>query len=530
MGKILGIDLGTTNSAMAVLEGDEATIIANAEGDHTTPSVVAWKDGDRIVGKAALNQQVMNVKNTIYSVKRFIGRTYAELTDKDLEGLTYTVKSGPKGRPVIELDDPATKDKELLPEAVSAAVLKKLKEDAEAYLGEPIDEAIITVPAYFNDNQRQATKDAGEIAGLHVQRIINEPTAAALAYGFGGKDAMEEKTVMVFDFGGGTLDVSILDIGPDLVQVVSTAGDNHLGGDDVDATMTEYLCNRFQNENGVDLREDPMIHSRVREAARKAKEDLSNAKSVNINLPFITANASGPLHMNYDITRDEFNGIISELVERCKAPIHDALTGSPENPIDMTMDDIDNVILVGGSTRIPIIQEMVEKECGKAPEKTVNPDEVVAMGAAIQGGVLTGSVGNILLADVNSMTLGIKTYPNNVAVMIPKNTPIPTSETKTFTTQTDNQDNVEIVIIQGEAPQADDPSNKVLGTAVLDGIPPMPAQMPRIDIELKYNVDGIVEVSAKEQSTGVSINVRIEGTTKLTDGEIAMLSAAEKRN
>ena len=530
MGKILGIDLGTTNSAMAVLEGDEATIIANAEGDHTTPSVVAWKDGERIVGKAALNQQVMNVKNTVYSVKRFIGRTYDELTDADLDGLTYTVKSGPKGRPVVVLDDPQVRDKEILPEAVSAAVLSKMKADAEAYLGEEVTEAIITVPAYFNDTQRQATKDAGEIAGLNVQRIINEPTAAALAYGFGGKNAMEEKTILVFDFGGGTLDVSILDIGPDLVQVVSTAGDNHLGGDDVDAVFTEYLCDRFQNENGVDLREDPMIHSRVREAARKAKEDLSNASSVNVNLPFITAGPSGPLHMNYDVTRDEFNDIIGELIERCKLPISDALKGSPSNPIDMQMSDIDNIILVGGSTRIPAIQKMVEQVCGKKPEKTVNPDEVVAMGAAIQGGVLEGSVGDILLADVNSMTLGIKTYPDDVSVMIPKNTPIPAAETKIFTTREDNQDNVEVVVIQGEAPKASDPSNKILGTAVLEGIPPMKAREPRIEIELKYNVDGIVELSATEKSTGKSINVRLEGTTKLDDYEIAELAAAERAN
>lgn len=528
MGKTIGIDLGTTNSAMAVLDGDTASVITNSEGDHTTPSVVAWRDGERIVGKAALNQQVMNVANTIYSVKRFIGRSYKELTKEDFGGLTYEVRQGAKERPVIVIKDPKANIKELLPEAISAAVLKKLKEDAEAFLGDSVDSAVITVPAYFNDDQRQATKDAGEIAGLHVERIINEPTAAALAYGF-GKGGDDEKKILVFDFGGGTLDVSILNVSADLVEVVSTAGDNHLGGDDIDATFTEYLCDRFKRENGVSLTDDPMVHSRVREAARKAKEDLSSSSSVNVNIPFITAGPQGPLHLNYDINRSEFNQVIAGILERCKAPIHDAMRGSDSNPINLSMSEIDDVLLVGGSTRIPAVQDLVKAECGKDPEKTVNPDEVVAMGAAVQGGVMDGNLGDILLADVNSMSLGIKTYPNKVAMMIPKNTKIPTSETKHFTTQDNNQTNVEIVLIQGEDPQANSPKNKVLGTTVLDGIPPMPAHEPDIEITLTYDVNGIVQVHAREMRSGTEINVKIEGTTKLDDRELAILSAVEKR-
>lgn len=524
MGKTIGIDLGTTNSAMAILDGDTASVITNAEGDHTTPSVVAWRDGERIVGKAALNQQVMNVENTVYSVKRFIGRSYDELGQDDFDGLTYKVVRGNKNRPVIELQDPRADPRCPIPEMISAAVLSKLKADAEAFLGDTVDSAVITVPAYFNDDQRQATKDAGEIAGLKVERIINEPTAAALAYGF-GKGGSASKRILVFDFGGGTLDVSILDVASDLVEVVATAGDNHLGGDDIDAIFTEYLCNQFKADNGVSLTEDPMVHSRVRETARKAKEDLSNSPSVNVNIPFITAGPQGPLHLNYDIDRAQFNKIIEDVLRRCKAPIADALSGA-----DMTTDDLDDVLLVGGSTRIPAVQELVKQECRREPEKTVNPDEVVAMGAAVQGGVLDGDLGDIILADVNSMTLGIKTWPNKVARMIERNTHIPASETKMFTTQEDNQDNVEIVLIQGESPEANSPENKVLGTTVLDGIPPMPARQPQIEITLTYDVNGIVQVYAKELTSGVEINVKIEGTTKLDDREIAMLSAAERRH
>ena len=523
MDKILGIDLGTTNSCMAVLEGKDPVVIPNAEGDHTTPSVVAYPDGERIVGKSALNQQVLNASNTFYSVKRFIGRTYNELYDEDLADLAYHVGEGDRGRPVMIADD----DVELLPEAVSAAVLQKLKNDASAFLGESVTKAVITVPAYFNDAQRQATRDAGKIAGLDVLRIINEPTAAALAYGFDGNDKSGEKTLLVFDFGGGTLDVSILEVSPGLVQVISTAGDNYLGGDDIDSLITNYLCDHFAEDEGIDLYQDDMTFARVREAARKAKEDLSSSKKTTVNLPFVAAGPQGPVHMKYEITREQFNELISDIISSCKSLIFEALEGSAENPIDLKVEDLDEILLVGGSTRIPAIQEMIEEVCGKRPNKTVNPDEVVALGAAIQGGVLEGGVDDIVLSDVCSMTLGIKVYPNKVAVMIPKNTPIPTSEKKVFSTAEDNQDNVEIVIIQGEAPEADDPYNKALGTAVLGNIPPMTAGTPKIEITMTYDVNGIVQVTAQELSSGASINVRIDGSSRLNDSEILALMKAE---
>lgn len=521
MGKVIGIDLGTTNSAMAVLEGGNPEIIVNSDGDRTTPSVVAWRDGERIVGKAALNQQVSNPDNTIYSVKRFIGRTYDDLTDKDLEGLHYKIKSGPKRRPVICADG-----REILPEEISAAVLSKLKADAEKFLGCDVTQAIITVPAYFDDNQRQATKDAGKIAGLDVLRIINEPTAAALAYGY--NSGGETKKILVFDLGGGTFDVSILDVDDTVIQVISTAGDNHLGGDIWDSTFCEWLCDKFEKETGVDPRADTMIHSRVLEAARNAKHDLSTSTSVNINLPFLCVDKNGsPLHMDYEVTREQFEEVTHDLLERCRQPVKDALSGTKENPINLTMDDIDDVLLVGGSTRMPAVQRLAEEISGKKPNATVNPDEVVAMGAAVQGGVMNNECQGIVLSDVNSMSIGIKTYPDDVNVMIPANSPIPVEKSDIYTNQEAHQKSVEIVVVQGNDERASSPKNKILGTAVMDGLPDAGAHELQIEITLGYDVDGIIHISAKELSTGKTLETTIEGTTKLSDKEIHALTAAE---
>ena len=526
MGKVIGIDLGTTNSAMAVLQGSEPEIIINSEGGRTTPSVVSFlKDGERVVGRAALNQQVTNYQNTVYSVKRFIGRLYDELTEEDLKGLTYDISKGDKGRPVIHAGG-----MDMMPEQVSAAVLARLKADAEKFLGEEVSEAVITVPAYFNDNQRQATKDAGKIAGLEVHRIINEPTAAAMAFGFDKAKAGEDpKKVLVFDLGGGTFDVSILEITPpDLIEVISTAGDNHLGGDLWDSAFCSWLCDKFKAENGIDLAEDPMTHSRVLEAARQGKEDLSTSTSVQINLPFITQGPSGPLHMDYTVTREEFEAATADLLRRCEKPIDDAMHGYDTNPISLTNADIDEVLLVGGSTRMPAVQALVERKLGKKPNATVNPDEVVAMGACIQGGVLAGECDGIILADVNSMSVGVWTYPDSVNVMIPANTPIPASKKEIYTTASDNQTNVEIKIVQGENPVASSPDNKLLGTAVLEGIPPMRRGEPQIEITLKYDVNGIINVSATELSSMSHIEVTIEGSSKLSENEVNALAAAEK--
>lgn len=525
MSKVLGIDLGTTNSCMAILEGDTPTIIPNAEGDRTTPSVVAFSDGERLVGKVALNQHVMNAGNTIYSVKRFIGRTCDELDSCDTADLTYRIETSEKDRPIIVTES----REEYLPEAISAMVLAKLKCDAEAFTGEILTKAVITVPAYFNDTQRQATRDAGSIAGLDVLRIINEPTAAALAFGYNGGDA-EDTTILVYDFGGGTLDVSILEISNGLVQVVSTAGNNYLGGDDIDALLTQHLCNRFFADTGIDLAADDLSYARVRSAARSAKEDLSSTQKVIVNLPFVAASAQGPVHMNYEVTRHEFEEVIADIIEDCKTPIIEALEGPQDNPACLSTDDIDHVLLVGGSTRIPAIQQMIETLFGKEPERTLNPDEVVAMGAAVQGGVLEGDLEDIVLSDVCSMTLSIKAYPNICAVMIPKNSPIPTSSQQIFTTRDDNQDNVEIVIIQGEDPEANSPRNKVIGTAVLEGIPAMPGGVPRIQVTMTYDADGIIQVSAQETASGSSIQVRIEGTSRLDTNEVQALAAQEQQH
>ena len=525
MSKCIGIDLGTTNSCMAVMEGDEPTVITNSDGDRTTPSVVAWKGGKRIVGKTALRQRVTNVDNTIYSAKRFIGRSYDELTEADKNGIAYDLRADEKGRPIVMVDTDGSGQKHgILAEEVSAAVLVKLKEDAEKFLGEPVTDAIITVPAYFNDSQRQATKDAGKIAGLNVQRVINEPTAASMAYGMRGKEA----TVLVFDLGGGTLDVSILDIAPGIVETLATGGDNHLGGDLWDSEFCQAIERRFKEETGSDLASDPQKHARVLEAARNAKHDLSNSDTANINLPFIDMGTTGPLSLDYDYTRQEFEDITKDLLERCRKPIMQAI-----NDAKLTFNDIDDVLLVGGSTRMLAVQKFVQEVTGKKPEMTVNPDEVVAMGAAIEGGVINGECQDIVLADVTSMSLGIRSFSRSkgkwvVERMINKNDKIPCSATKGFTTRKDGQTSVQIDLIQGEDENPESPQNKILGTAVLDGIPPMPAGAPKIDVTLQYNSDNNVEVSAVENTSGVHMTTVITGSSTMNEDEVNALAAAEE--
>ena len=506
MGKILGIDLGTTNSAMAVLEGGEPTIIVNAEGDRTTPSVVGFRaDGDRIVGKAAKNQAVTNPTNTVFSIKRFMGRRYDECTS-ELKTVPYNVKSGTGNRAVVEIDG-----EDFTPEQISAMILSKMKADAEKYLGEPVTDAVITVPAYFNDAQRQATKDAGKIAGLNVQRIVNEPTAAALAYGLDKQD--KDQKVLVFDLGGGTFDVSLLDLADGVVEVLATNGDNHLGGDDWDQRVMDWMADKFQQENGVDLRKDPMALQRLKEAAENAKKELSAAQQATINLPFITLNQSGPLHLNYTLTRAEFEKITRDLLDRCKTPVTKALKDA-----NLQISPVDEVILVGGSSRMPAVQELVKQMTGKQPNMSVNPDEVVADGAAVQGGVLTGDVSGILLLDVTPLSLGVETMGGVMTKMIDRNTTIPTSKTEVYSTAADNQTSVEINVLQGEREMAAD--NKSLGKFNLSGIPAARRGVPQIEVTFDIDANGIVKVTAKDKATGKSQQITISGSTALSDDEV----------
>jgi molecular chaperone DnaK len=505
MGKIIGIDLGTTNSVVSVMDGKEPTVIVNEEGSRITPSVVAWDDKNEIlVGQIAKRQAVTNPENTVYSSKRFIGRRFDELGD-ETKRVPYKVVKGKNGDAWISV-----RGKDMAPPEVSAKVLGKLKKAAENFLGETVTEAVITVPAYFNDSQRQATKDAGKIAGLDVKRIINEPTAAALAYGL---DKKENELIAVYDFGGGTFDISILEVGDNVVQVISTNGDTHLGGDDVDDVIMQWLISEFKKSSGIDVSNDKMVIQRLKDAAEQAKIELSSTQETTINLPFLTADASGPKHLQISLSRSKLEQMISPLIERTMVPVRRALEDAKKSP-----KDIDEVVLVGGSTRIPLVQKTVTEFFGKEPHKGVNPDEVVAIGAAVQGGVLAGDVKDVVLLDVTPLSLGVETLGGVMTVMIPRNTTIPTQKKEVYSTASDSQPSVEIHVLQGERAQAS--QNRTLGRFHLDGIPPAPRGVPKIEVTFDIDANGILSVMAKDTATGKDQKITITANSGLEDKDI----------